>query len=221
MKSLSKIFLEMADEMWAADLEREPDGKSRKPLLTLIKDFNGLIVNPPRASRATRGVLTYLHGSCGEFDKFDITLGSKQDILSWMGFHFTKSEEVANHFANNKTKNCYIYTVGVNVKKLLKISETNLYLLYLAFHGYKGLEGYKDGNVYDIKTEFDYQLEEEMQDGSEMFVNALKQLGITGILYKNEIETSNDFDIIVFDNSQIKIIKKTPTKGKTQDSWLW
>lgn len=164
------------------------------------------------------------HGSRTKFDKFEHkNLGQDDHPLSYLGFHFTPSLEMAKRFA--RAPKYMIYTVEIKVNKTLKIKESKLMkdMLRWGFDNkYFYLKNIEDFLNQPYFSEQDRSIMDELNDFGTIsdqvsherlalgYKKVLISKGYDSIQYLNEVEffepVPKRYDWIVFDSENIKII---------------
>lgn len=157
---------------------------------------------------------TLYHGTGKDFENFESDkIGSTtgNDGLFGRGFYFTENENLAKDYirdeSNNYAKKGYVFETKINMQKpfewkSIKTEEE--------FNDFKNKMGFKDegikwnNNSKEIHTLTTKEAEREFSD-------KLKANGYDGIIYKYDKTTS---EYVVFDNKQIKVIKRKETEGK-------
>ena len=164
------------------------------------------------------------HGSCHKFDIFDFgKLGKDGHMMSFLGVHFSESEDVAEIFMGGPD---YIfYEVELDVKNPFIIKESDLMKKMLTFGIDNGIINPNEIFMFSQSELFSipYYSKNETclndilirqlttRDSKEIVFKYKKHLikqGYDSIKYKNELEKPeiNRWDWIAFEPEQIKIL---------------
>lgn len=157
---------------------------------------------------------TLYHGTGKDFENFESDkIGSTtgNNGLFGRGFYFTENENLAKDYIrdenNNYAKKGYVFETKINVQKpfewkSIKTEEQ--------FNNFKKEIGLKNENIKWNKNTNEIHMITDKEAENE-FTTKLKEKGYDGVIYKYDKTTS---EYVVFDNKQIKVIKRKETNGR-------
>ena len=161
------------------------------------------------------------HGSGSYFRKFDFeVIGKDSHFLSFLGIHFTESDEVAEQFL--KPPDYKFYEVRLKYNKYLEIKESDLVKDILKFGFNKKIIAPKYQFSLDLPYYIPYDAFKDTEDCNRKYIpkditqktaleykKILMNKGYDCIKYINEIELPEieRYDWIAFNQDQIQIIK--------------